>query len=209
MDAVFSTGYWLPVACFSVFRAGDTCIIEQYEHYQKQTNRTRCSICGANGPQTLVVPVMRKHGEKNLIKDVMLDLSIDWQRVHWLAIVSAYSSSPYFEYYQDDIRPFYEITGPISLFDYNREILACCFRLLEMDVKISETESYMKSYSGYDYREITPVYEPKPYYQVFARKHGFVPGQSILDLILNEGPEAWKYLESETKPDGKQNLQIG
>jgi hypothetical protein len=76
MDAVFSTGYWLPVACFSVFRAGDTCIIEQYEHYQKQTTRTRCSICGANGPQTLVVPVMRKHGEKNLIKDVMLDLSI-------------------------------------------------------------------------------------------------------------------------------------
>ena len=78
-----------------------------------------------------------------------------------------------------------------------------------MDVKISETESYMKSYSGYDYRKITPAYEPKPYYQVFARKQGFVPGQSVLDLILNEGPEAWKYLESETKSDGKQNLQIG
>ncbi|HBG54503.1 MAG TPA: hypothetical protein DDW70_09920 [Rikenellaceae bacterium] len=206
MKAIFTTAYWPPVACFAAIFPDGEWVLEQHEHYQKQTIRNRCSICGANGPQWLIIPVIRKHGLKTPIREVMLDLSRDWQRVHWLAIESAYRSSPYYEYYRDEIRKFYTIKKSTSLFEYNTAILRWCADALETDISISYTELYNMLYSENDFRLHLPAYEAIPYYQVFARKQGFVPGQSILDLLMNEGPEAWKALE--TKTNGQQQPQL-
>ncbi|MFA5301913.1 MAG: WbqC family protein [Bacteroidales bacterium] len=196
MKAFFTTAYWPPIACFSVFNGSGEWVLEQHEHYQKQTLRNRCSICGANGPQWLIIPVIRKHGMKTPVREVMLDLSKDWQRTHWLAIESAYGSSPYYEFFREEIRPFYRVEKSLSLIDYNATILKWCLEALDYNVKITYTDSYLPGYKEGDYRKSLPVYEPVPYYQVFARKHDFVPGQSILDLIMNEGPESWKVLET-------------
>lgn len=202
MEALFSTSYWPPIACFSGVKDGDVWVIEQHEHYQKQTFRSRCSICGANGPQWLIVPVLRHHGEKTPINEVMLDQSVSWQQVHWRAIVSAYKTSPYFDYFADDIAPLYVDRSPQRLLDFNTKLLRCCFQCLEVKVSIRFTEAFLslaeaRTQGVLDYRQDQPMYLPKPYYQVFARKQGFVPGQSILDLMFNEGPEAWRYLEPE------------
>jgi hypothetical protein len=196
VKAFFTTAYWPPIACFSVFNGNGEWVLEQHEHYQKQTLRNRCSICGANGPQWLIIPVIRKHGMKTPVREVMLDLSKDWQRTHWLAIESAYGSSPYYEFFREEIRPFYLVKEPLSLFDYNTAILQWCLETLDYQVEITLSDSYRPGYEEGDYRNSVPVYQPVSYYQVFARKHGFVPGQSILDLIMNEGPESWKVLES-------------
>jgi len=196
VKAFFTTAYWPPIACFSVFNGSGEWVLEQREHYQKQTLRNRCSICGANGPQWLIIPVIRKHGMKTPVREVMLDLSKDWQRTHWLAIESAYGSSPYYEFFREEIRPFYRVEKSLSLIDYNATILKWCLEALDYNVKITYTDSYLPGYKEGDYRKSLPVYEPVPYYQVFARKHDFVPGQSILDLIMNEGPESWKVLET-------------
>ncbi len=198
MKAFFSTAYWPPIVCFSVLNREDEWVLEQHEHYQKQTLRNRCSICGANGSQWLIIPVIRKHGIKTPIREVMLDLSKDWQRTHWLAIESAYGSSPYYEFFREEIKPFYSVESPVSLFQYNTAILRWCLETLDYNVKVTFTDSYLPDYKERDFRKSVPVYEPVPYYQVFARKHAFVPGQSILDLIMNEGPESWKALETDS-----------
>jgi len=201
VKAFFTTAYCPPIACFSVFKGTGEWVLEQHENYQKQTLRNRCSICGANGPQWLIIPVIRKHGMKTPIREVMLDMSKDWQRIHRLAIESAYRSSPYYEFYREEILPFYRLEEPLSLFEYNTAILKWCLETLDCNIKVTFTDSYISGYRDHDYRKTGPVYEPVPYYQVFARKHAFIPGQSILDLIMNEGPESWKALE--TKPYGK------
>ena len=201
MKAFFTTAYWPPIACFSVFKGTGEWVLEQHENYQKQTLRNRCSICGANGPQWLIIPVIRKHGMKTPIREVMLDMSKDWQRIHRLAIESAYRSSPYYEFYREEILPFYRLEEPLSLFEYNTAILKWCLETLDCNIKVTFTDSYISGYRDDNYHKTGPAYEPVPYYQVFARKHAFIPGQSILDLIMNEGPESWKALE--TKPYGK------
>ncbi|HPW78840.1 MAG: WbqC-like protein family protein [Bacteroidetes bacterium ADurb.Bin037] len=205
MRAVFTTAYWPAIAYFSVLYPTGQWVLEQHETFQKQTHRNRCSIYGANGPQWLIIPVVRKHGTKTPIREVMLDMSKDWQRIHWLAIESAYGSSPYYEYYRDEIRQFYELKKTVPLFDFNTAILKWCLDVLESNITITLTGSYIGEYEDHDYRRHMPDYDPVPYYQVFARKYGFIPGQSILDLIMNEGPEAWKVLETDSK--GKGDLQ--
>ncbi len=192
--AWFPIAYWPPISFFSLLYPDGQWVIEKHEHYIKQTVRNRCYLCGANGRQALIVPIKRNRGVKTPIGDVLLDLSQDWQRIHWLAIESAYGSSPFYEYYKDEIRQFYTLTQPLSLFEYNTSILAWCLEALQANTSITTTQTYEVQYGEMDYRYRLPPENNKPYYQVFSNKMGFVPGLSILDLIMNEGPEAWKVL---------------
>lgn len=203
MSPVFSTSYWPPATCFAAVGPSDSWVIEQHEHYCKQTFRTRCLIAGANGVLPLIVPVSRQHGTKTPIAEVLLDLSTPWQQMHWRALEAAYQNAPYFEYYQDDIRPFYTMAQPIPLLQYNTDILRTCLRLMEWNVPVQFTQDYQKTVAR-DYRQCMPQTTIKPYYQVFAQKYGFIAGLSILDLLMNEGPEWWKFLEPES--DGSQNF---
>lgn len=204
-ETYLSTAYLGNVQYFTKLINTDLVFLEQYEHYQKQSYRNRCCIAGANGILTLVVPVENDHGKKMPIRDVKIDHSQAWRQNHWRAILSSYNSSPFFEYYADDIRPFYD-TKEKYLFDYNLRLISLVLELLPVEKNIELTTTYKAeiSYPLYDYRQsISPkmrlnkpdlLFNPQSYFQVFAQRLGFIPNLSIIDLLFNEGPNALQYL---------------
>lgn len=200
---LLSTTYFGPVQWYQKLNAGHTVYIEACETYAKQTFRNRCVIATANGTQALTVPVERP-ADIELNRCPIRDLRISdhgrWRQLHWNALQSAYSESPFFEYYADDLRPFFERHYDY-LFDYNMAIIETMCELLDVRPDIRLTCDYVPSaflHPGIiDYREVItpkhpaddPDFTPRPYYQVFASRTGFIPNISILDLLFNMGPE--------------------
>ena len=158
-----------------------------------------------NGPLALTIPT--NHDISLSMKDIRISDHANWRHVHWNALLSAYGESPFFEYYQDDIRPFYEKKYEF-LFDFNMETTEKMIELLDIRPKISITEAYIQSKELKEEDEIKDFrdairpkkplpdaeFVPKRYYQVYGQKHGFLPNMSILDLLFNEGNEAIFYL---------------
>ncbi len=191
--AFLSTAYLAPVSYYQLLTSSETVFLEQWENYQKQSYRNRCRIAAANGVMTLNIPVESAGGEKILIKDVRISSHDDWQMKHWRSIVSAYRSSPFFEYYEDDFRPFYEKKWKF-LWDFNWEFMQKILHLLDISPTIEFTEEYKVNVEN-DFRDkIHPkkqsVLPTEKYYQVFEQKHGFLSDLSILDLLCNMGNEA-------------------
>ena len=202
---LLSTAYFAPLQYYSKFLKYEEIYIEQFEHFNKQTYRNRCVIMGGNGPIQLVVPVVKGRGRKILIKDLKISYDIEWQRNHWRTIFSAYNSSPFFEYYKDDIQPFFE-TKHEFLFDFNLKIHETVCELLEIQNNSFLTADFEKVPDGtLNLREaISPKipsetdleFQPQKYTQVFSEKLGYLPGLSILDLLFNEGPNSFSVLEA-------------
>ena len=174
--------------------------IEALEHFQKQTFRTRTKIATANGILELIVPIIHGKKDRVVMKDIRINYDHPWQRLHWLSIQTAYRSSAYFEYYEDDLMPFYNKKYEFLL-DFNMEQLNLMLKLLKLDPSISLTEEYKSVEPNFiDYRvAIHPKKESlipnqKPYYQTFEDKVGFIPDLSIVDLIFNQGPQAKNFL---------------
>ncbi len=203
MKALLSTTYFGPVQWYQKLYRHEEVEIELWESFQKQTYRNRCLIATTQGIQALTVPVERREGKKEgTIRDVRISDHGNWRHLHWNALVSAYGESPFFEYYQDDIRPFFEKRWE-SLFDFNEAIREKMCELLDIQPKVSSTINYKQStINEIDFRSaINPKhplpdsdFEPKPYFQVYQQKHGFLPNLSILDLLFNMGPEGIFYL---------------
>jgi len=178
--------------------------IEQFEHFSKQTFRNRCTISGGNGLISLVAPVVKGRGPKIWMKDVELSYDMNWQRNQWQTIISAYNSSPYFEYYQDELQPFFEKKYQFLL-DFNLHIHQTICELLEIKNTPILTTDFEKVPQGtLNFRDvISPknktlpdhAFQPKSYTQVFTEKFGFLPNLSILDLLFNEGPNSETILE--------------
>ena len=181
------------------------CIIEQHDHFVKQTYRNRCVIATANGTQTLTVPIERYDGTKCPMRDIRISDHGNWRHLHWNALVSAYGETPFFEFYADDLRPFFEKQHTF-LFDLNLDIMHTMCQLLDVRPQVTLSEQYIvlpsENDAVVDFREaIRPKhplpdadFNPTPYYQVRAQRHGFLPNLSILDLLFNEGPEGIFYL---------------
>ncbi len=198
-SALLSIAYLPPVQYISKFLACGKVYIEIHENFQKQSYRNRCVIYGANGPLTLVIPVNRKRGNKNIIKDTRIDYDKDWQNIHWKSLVSAYQNSSFFEFYKDE---FYRllISREEFLADFNLKLLDHIISLLNLNESYTLTEDYVNSVELNDYRQsINPKkrlqradrsFEPFRYQQVFSEKFGFIPNLSIVDLIFNEGPDS-------------------
>src|SRR5690606_12343417 len=192
--------YLPPVSYFHAILASPLpLLIEQYEHYPKQTYRNRASIYSANGKLDLILPVQRGHNGHTKMKDVKISYEWDWQRLHWMSLQTAYRSSPYFEYYEDDFLPFYKQRYE-WLIDYNVAQLELLLRMLKITRTIAYTESYRQDYpSQLDFRSaIHPkrasvMRQKKPYYQVFDSKHGFLADLSAVDLLFNHGPQSKTY----------------
>jgi len=201
---LLSTAYFAPIQYYSEFLRAEKVYIEQFENFIKQTYRNRCVIMGGNGPIQLIVPVVKGRGPKILIKDLHISYDTDWQRNHWRTIFSAYSSSPFFEYYKDDIYPFFE-TKHRFLLDFNLKIHEIICELLEFENNAVLTADFEKVPDGtVNLRErISPKiktqgdndFQPVKYTQVFSDKLGFVPNLSIMDLLFNEGPNGYSVLE--------------
>ena len=202
----FSTAYLPPVSYFAALLNAENVWLEACENYVKQSYRNRCRIATANGVETLSIPVESNSGRKNPIRDVRISSHGNWQQTHWRAISSAYMNSPFFEYYQDDFRPFYENKWTF-LWDYNFELLTLILQLLNENPKIILTEKYKEpTEDNIDFRDkIHPKKETishiKPYYQVFENKFGFLPDLSIIDLLSNMGNEAALILMPPESPD--------
>jgi hypothetical protein len=222
MTALLSTTYFGPVQWYQKLYRSEAAVIDVDETFVKQTFRNRCYIAAANGVQALTVPIERAR----LTRDVRISDHGDWRRVHWNAITSAYGESPFFEYYQDDLRPFYERRWEF-LHDFNEAIRETVCSLIDIHPSLlpssspspmpapSSSPSPMPSPSASpspmpapcagsmtDYRTaINPKhpapdvdFQPRPYYQVYASRYGFQPNLSVLDLLLNMGPESIFYL---------------
>lgn len=154
----------------------------------------------ANGIQDLIIPVIKVNGNNTRIDAMQISYATDWQRVHWRAITSAYSSSPYFMYYEDLFKPLFESNGFTSLLDFNMKILEIILKTLNIKRDIQFTEQFTKDVDGKDLRyTISPkktdtIGDFNPYEQVYSYKLPFSPNLSIIDLIFNIGPEAKLYL---------------
>jgi hypothetical protein len=171
--------------------------LERCDYYVKQTYRNRCHIAAANGVMALSIPVEKSSGEKMLTRDVRISDHNDWQLQHWRSIESAYNSTPFFEYYKDDLYPFFEKKWTF-LFDYNVEIQVKVLELLDIQPTLKYSTAYQQELDAEieDLRESihpkkeTDLYVAKPYYQVFEQRYGFQPNLSIIDLLFNMGNES-------------------
>ena len=189
--------YFSPIVQYVVLAKAENLMFEVEDNYQKQTYRTRCYIYGANGKQLLSIPVKNANSTQQT-KEVLIDHSYQWQKQHLKSIASAYRSSPFYEFYEDEINAFLR-TKTKYLLDFNLKCQELLIDLLQMDTSYKLTKIFNKDVAA-DFRSLADSkmkvnYHFKPYTQVFSDKHGFIPNLSILDLLFMEGPNALNYLE--------------
>ena len=176
-------------------------VIEVYEHFLKQTYRNRCTIYGANGKLDLIIP-LKKWKNHTAIKDIEISYDSNWQKLHWKSIESAYRSSPYFEFYETDLKPFYFGKETKFLLDFNGQLQEKILELIDVQLELETSTSYAVSNEVSD--DLRMYFNPKketdlefqPYIQVFENNHGFIKNLSIIDLLFNEGPQTSYYLNS-------------
>jgi len=192
-----TSAYLAPVEYYSAMAKADIVFLEHCEFYEKQSYRNRCNIAGANGPLALTIPVEKSKGSRMLTRDVRISEHSDWQLQHWRSIESAYNSTPFFEYYKDDLIPFYEKNW-IFLWDFNAEIQTKMLELLDLQVDIQLTKEYKVDFdenvqdvrNSIHPKKETEVGSFRTYYQVFEQRFGFIPNLSSIDLLFNMGNES-------------------
>lgn len=200
---LIETQYFPPLDFFKLAASYPTVILEAKEHYQKGGYRNRCQIAGPNGIHRLTVPLVKGKNNKAPIREIKISNIDPWQKIHWHSIQTAYGKSPFFEYYQDDIKPIFKKEWNY-LFDLNLEIIQTLQPLLQLSFDLEMTSEYQVAPLPFikDCRnfispkhKVAPNNAPKKYPQVFEAKNGFLPNLSILDLLFCLGPEAYFYLD--------------
>lgn len=205
-EILLSTAYLAPVEYMTVLLYAKKAILEQNENYQKQSYRNRCRIATSNGVMDLNIPVIK--ATDNPVRDVRISEHNNWQVQHWRSIETAYNSSPFFEFYSDDLRPFYEKKW-VFLWDFNYELQQCICKLLEFKHELTFSAGY-EAFPSEGIIDLRNSIHPKkkslieitPYYQVFEQKFGFISNLSILDLLFNMGNEAQLVLKSNALNQG-------
>lgn len=205
---LLSTAYFPPVEYFAAMANAQQVLLERCETFRKQSYRTRCCIYGANGLLSLILPVKRDPTHNLPITEIEIDYRTNWVLQHERAMEAAYMTTPFFEYYKDDIYALLE-SRQSSLFALNLSIIRLLAEMAGISCEISFTEEFRREpdCGTLDLRErISPKYKggsllseleiEKPYYQVFSHKQGFLPNLSMLDLLCNEGPNAISYLKA-------------
>lgn len=171
----------------------EECVIDLGENYVKRSQRNRASILSANGVMELTVNVANANRMRQPMRDVKIDYSKRWQHQHWVSILSAYKSSPYFDHYAAEIEPFYRKEWRY-LVDYNCEYTAKLLNLLGMNPALPSSERYVVAgESDIDLRpkqKNDSTFVAEPYYQVFSDRQPFAANLSVLDLLMCEGPSA-------------------
>ena len=163
-------------------------------NYQKQTYRNRTEIYGPNGKLKLTIPILHKKNQKHqLDSEVEIFQESSWQKNHWKSLESSYRSSPFFEFYEDDLYPFFH-QKQRRLMDLNISLIKKIFSLIDIEIIIKNTKE------TYEFRELidakkNSVYKTPIYNQVFNSKYGYINNLSILDLIFNLGPDSNFYLK--------------
>ncbi|GGH39595.1 hypothetical protein GCM10011364_09100 [Mangrovimonas yunxiaonensis] len=180
----------------------DTVVFEMADNFQKQTLRNRTYVYAANGRLLLNVPVVYTQKNRQKYCEVKVFNDENWQRNHWKSLLSAYSTSPFFEFYSDELAPLFkkEFT---NLMELNLETIRLICDCLQLDLNVAETTDFEKDVQDKtDLRALVNAKLEQPkfdaYQQVFSEKHGFINNLSILDLLFNEGPNTLNYLQSQS-----------
>ena len=177
-------------------------VFEVFDNYQKKTYRNRTYIAHANGKLALNIPIQHsKNGERQQTKEVVADNSFPWQSQHWKSLQTAYRTSPFFEFYEDDLAPLFQ-NRVSNLLNHNLQIFDTLCDLLGLEASYSTSPEYFREPKQKDLRYLVAAkkernYKLTPYTQVLEAHHGFISNLSVLDLLFNEGPNSLLYLESQ------------
>lgn len=191
LKRVLISSHYLPLREYvSLFLETDVIYVDENEVWKKQTLRNRTYLLGANGIQTLSIPVVHTCGVKTAIKDIQISYDQEWIRVHKGAIFSAYNTSAFFNYFKDDLFAIYD-QQPTHLFDFNQKILQFLLKKLKFKGRL---EIYENQDIDADYRQLDSLKSIQEeniilekYNQVFGYKFEFSPNLSVLDVLSNVG----------------------
>ena len=192
MDILIHPNYFPNIHQFTQIIKANNILFEVSDNYQKQTFRNRTYIYGANGKLGLFIPVIHTHKQRELFKDVKISYESNWMDLHLKSLQSAYRSSPYFEYFEDDFIKLYSEKEKF-LADFNIKCIKLISNLLDLDLDFKISSKYVeKTNDIIDLRDLSNARKEKKietpkYIQVFESKHGYLNNLSILDLIFSEG----------------------
>ena len=195
MDILIHPNYFPNIHQFTQIIKANNILFEVSDNYQKQTFRNRTYIYGANGKLGLFIPVIHTHKNRELFKDVKISYDSNWMDLHLKSLQSAYRSSPYFEYFEDDFIKLYSKKEKF-LVDFNIKCIRLISNLLNLDLDYKISNEYVEKTNGIiDLRDLSNARKEKKidtpkYIQVFESKHGYINNLSILDLIFSEGPNS-------------------
>lgn len=198
---LLGTAYLPPVEYFHLLASYPSVAVEACESYQKQSYRNRCLIYSASGLQALQIPVCHDNIKTVPVSGIYIDYSREWLHQHRIAIISAYRSSPFFEYYWDGIDAILQ-SRPAKLFDLNLALTRHIATEMGLRCTITPTDRFVQDAGPLDFRNRIhpkskkgPIFNSKPYYQIFSQKSGFISNLSIIDLLFHEGPQAADFLK--------------
>lgn len=203
MNLLIHPTYFPSISHFVAMTQNDKIVFEMEDNFQKQTNRNRTYIYSPNGIQLLNIPVKHSKQIHQKTKDIKIETDFDWQKQHFKSLEAAYRSSPFFEYFEDDIRPIFE-KKHLFLMELNFESMSIVSKCLRMKFEYDTTTEYFHKIDTntiLDFRFLadgkkdTSQFEPYP--QVFEEKKGFLDNLSVLDLLFNEGKYALDYLKNQ------------
>lgn len=203
MKSLLHPSYFPSISHYVAMEQADTILFEIEDNFQKQTNRNRAYIYSPNGLQLLNIPVKHSKESHQKTKEIVVDNDSDWQKQHFKSLETAYRSSPFFEFFEDDIRPFYEKKHKFLL-DLNYESIAIVSKCLRKRVDFETTTVYLREVETTEIKDYRYLIDGKKddsvinrYMQVFEDKHGFLNNLSILDLLFNEGKFTIDYLREQ------------
>lgn len=201
MNILIHPTYFPSISHFVAMVQADTVTFEVEDNFQKQTNRNRMYIYSPNGIQLLNIPVKHSKTAHQKFKETKIEQAFDWQKQHFKSLEAAYRTSPFFEYFEDDIRPIFE-KKQVYMMDLCFETIEVVSNCLGLEFSSKKTEEYFhESKNLDDLRFLTNGKKDnslfEPYTQVFGEKHGFINNLSILDLLFNEGRYALDYLKNQ------------
>lgn len=178
------------------FASHERIVIENEENFIKATFRNRYEIAGPNGRILLTVPVEGGREKRQKYKEVRICYRMNWQKIHWQSIRSAYGRAPFFEYYSDKFEAIYQKQYD-SLFNFNMLLLEQVLGMLRISKDVGMTTSFERMPADViDLRTLDdrPERNLPRYYQVFEERNGFISNLSIMDLLFHLGPGAKNYL---------------
>lgn len=205
MKVLLYPSYFPAISSMVVMSQASEVVFEVEDNYQKQSFRNRTNIAHSNGKLQLNIPIKHSKGQRHQkTKDVTPENETPWLQHHWKSFQSAYRTSPYFEYYEDDIAPLFH-KKVTNLLAFNLQIIDTLTQLIGINTPTTKSKEYHKNPDIVDARNLIIAkgatnFNFDTYHQVFESAHGHIPNLSVVDLLFNEGPNTLNYLENQTLP---------